>query len=253
MRAALNAGARRIILGLGGSATNDGGAGMAQALGALLADDNWLELEPGGIALNRLRYIETEDLDRFLEERPILAATDVRNPLLGPEGATHIYGPQKGASPEDIEKLERALQNYADVIEENLGVRVHDIPGAGAAGGLGAGLIAFCHAELRPGFDVIAETVRLRECIQGADLVITGEGRMDAQTQYGKTVVGVAEMAAREGVAVIAVPGARGEGWEAIAGLFEEVEPVGRSKKPVQALARAVERVLRRRQPGRTA
>jgi glycerate kinase len=253
IRAALDAGSRRIIVGLGGSATNDGGAGMAQALGAKLLDSRARQLALGGEALLELANIDTSGLDDRLAVTTVIGATDVRNPLLGPGGATYVYGPQKGASEEDVPELEAALQNYADVIERDLGIRVHDVPGAGAAGGLGAGLIAFLGAELRPGFELVAKTVHLRQRIRGAELVITGEGRLDEQTQYGKTVRGVATMAREEGVAVIAVPGALGEGWESIQMLFEAIEPAGKAPTPASALADSVERVLRARQPGRTA
>jgi glycerate kinase len=247
VRAALDAGSRRIIVGLGGSATNDGGAGMAQALGARLLDANGRELPPGGAALARLERIDVAGLDARLAECSVLGATDVRNPLIGPEGASMVYGPQKGATLEIARELDAAIAHYAEIIERDLGVPVADEPGAGAAGGLGAGLIAFLGAGIRPGIELVAEVVRLRERIRGADLVVTGEGRLDVQTQYGKTVAGVARMAKEEGVPVIAVPGALGDGWESVQALFEAIEPVDAQGDPARALADAVERVLRRR------
>lgn len=248
IRAALGAGSRRIIVGLGGSATNDGGAGMAQALGARLLDADGRELPPGGAALAGLDRIDVSALDARLAERSVLGATDVRNPLVGPEGASIVYGPQKGATPETARELDAALVHYAEVIERDLGVPVADEPGSGAAGGLGAGLIAFLGASIRPGIKLIAEVVRLRQRIRRADLVITGEGRLDGQTQYGKTVAGVARIAKEEGVPVIAVPGALGDGWESLQALFEAIEPAGDAQgDPAHALADAVERVLKRR------
>lgn len=245
--AAVDAGAVRIIVGVGGSATNDGGAGMAQALGVRLLDAEGRDLPPGGLPLSHLAHVDASDLDPRLAGSHVLCATDVRNPLVGREGASLIYGPQKGATLEVAQALDDALSRYSDVVERDLGVRVRDVAGAGAAGGLGAGLIAFLKAEIRPGFDLIAEIVRLRERIRGADLVITGEGRLDRQTQYGKTVAGVARMAGEEGVPAIAVPGALGDGWESVQPLFQAIEPADGLDHPAEALAAAAARVLKRR------
>lgn len=244
VRAALDAGATEIIVGLGGSATNDGGAGMAQALGARLLDADGHDLPPGGAALAGLNRIDISGLDPRLAAVNVLGATDVRNPLCGPEGASLVYGPQKGATPTIARELDAALRHYAEVIERDLGVSVAEVPGAGAAGGLGAGLIAFLHASIRPGIDVIAEAVRLPERIRGAGLVLTGEGRLDAQTAFGKTVAGVARIAAAEGVPVIAVPGSLGEGWESVRALFTAVEPASGDGAPGERLAAAVELAL---------
>ena len=223
---ALDAGARRLIIGLGGSATNDGGAGMATALGARLLDASGDEVPPGGVALARLHRVDASRLDPRIAGANAIGASDVTNPLCGPEGASYVYGPQKGASPAVVRELDAALENYARVIERDLGVAVRDLPGAGAAGGLGAGIIAFLGAEIRPGVDVVAEVVGLRERLEGADLVITGEGRLDGQTSYGKTVAGVARLAAAAGVPVIVVPGALGPGWEWALSVAVAVEPV---------------------------
>lgn len=248
VRAALEAGSRNIIVGLGGSATNDGGAGMAQALGAQLLDANGRELPAGGAALARLDRIDASGLDPRIAGCAVTGATDVRNPLTGPEGASQVYGPQKGAAPQTARELDSALARFAEVIERDLGVSVAEAPGAGAAGGLGAGLIAFLGAEIRPGFGVVADAVRLREHLRGAGLAITGEGRLDGQTQYGKTVAGVARMAREEGVPLVIVPGALGEGWESLRSLADVIEPAGESPGgPAGALMAAVERVLRRR------
>jgi glycerate kinase len=216
VRAALDAGCRRLIIGQGGSATNDGGAGMAQALGVRFLDADGGELPPGGAALARLERIDSSGLDPRLARCEVVAATDVMNPLCGPEGASLVYGPQKGASPEVARELAAAVRRYGEVVERDVGVRVLDVPGAGAAGGLGAGLIAFLGARIEPGVEVVALVVGLRERVRGADLVLTGEGRLDGQTGYGKTVAGVARIAAAEGVPVIVVAGTLGEGWERI-------------------------------------
>lgn len=244
IRAALGAGCRRMIVGLGGSATNDGGAGMAQALGVRLVDVQSRELPPGGAALARLDRIDVSGIDARVSACEVLGATDVRNPLCGPEGASAVYGPQKGASPEVVRELDEALRHHAEIIERDLGVSVAGLPGAGAAGGLGAGLIAFLGATISPGIDVIAEAVRLAERIRGADLVLTGEGRLDGQTAFGKTVAGVARIARTEGVPVIVVPGALGEGWESILPLVAAVEPATGDGEPARRLAVAVERAL---------
>jgi glycerate kinase len=216
VRAALDAGCRRLIVGQGGSATNDGGAGMAQALGVRFLDEGGGDLPPGGAALARLDRIDSSGLDPRLAGCDVVAATDVMNPLCGPEGASLVYGPQKGASPEVARELDAALRRYGEVVERDVGVSVLDMPGAGAAGGLGAGLIAFLGARIEPGVEVVAEVVRLRERVRGAALVLTGEGRLDGQTGYGKTVAGVARIAAAEGVPVVVVAGTLGEGWERI-------------------------------------
>ncbi len=226
VREALASGARRLIIGLGGSATNDGGAGLATALGVRLLDASGDEIPPGGVALAKLARIDASGLDPRIAGANVIGASDVTNPLCGPEGASCVYGPQKGASPEAVRELDAALENYARVIERDLGVAVRDVTGAGAAGGLGAGIIAFLGAEIRPGVDVVAEVVGLRERLDGAGLVITGEGRLDGQTRYGKTVAGVARLASEVGVPVIVVPGALGPGWEWALSVTVAVEPV---------------------------
>jgi glycerate kinase len=205
--AALDAGCRRIIVGVGGSATNDGGAGMAQALGARLLDDQGEELPAGGAALARLHRIDVSGLDSRIADCRVLVAVDVTNLLCGPTGASAVYGPQKGATPEIVGELDAALAHYAAVIERDLDVKVAELPGAGAAGGLPAGLVAFLGAEIRPGVDLIAEAAGLAERLARADVVLTGEGRLDAQTAYGKTVAGVARMAKERGLPVIALAG----------------------------------------------
>jgi glycerate 2-kinase len=205
--AALDEGARHIIIGIGGSATNDGGAGMVQALGGRLLDHRGQEIGPGGGSLSELADIDLSGLDARLKHVKIEVACDVDNPLTGPNGASAIFGPQKGALPEMVAVLDQNLQHYAAVIEQALGKQVKDIPGAGAAGGLGAGLLAFLNADLKRGVDIVLETVKFSEQIQGAALVITGEGRIDGQTIFGKTPVGVAKAAKRYHIPVIALAG----------------------------------------------
>lgn len=214
IRFALDAGAREFIIGIGGSATNDGGVGMASALGIRFLDAEGQPLPPGGEALARLASIDSRMCDPRLAESRFLAACDVSNPLCGPQGASAIYGPQKGATPEIVLRLDAALRRLAEVIARDLGTDVVDLPGSGAAGGLGAGLVAFLGAELRPGFPLIAAAARLAQRIRGADLVLTGEGRLDLQTAFGKTVAGVAAVAAEEGVPVITLAGGLSAGFE---------------------------------------
>jgi glycerate kinase len=238
--AALDAGCARIVVGLGGSATNDAGAGMAQALGAKLLDPDGRDLPPGGAALAALDRIDIAALDARLPQRDLVAAADVTNPLCGPDGASLVYGPQKGADADTARGLDAALRRFAEVVERDLGVSVLDEPGAGAAGGLGAGLIAFCGARIEPGATVVAETVGLRERLRGADLVLTGEGSLDRQTGFGKTVAGVARIAAEEGLPVLALAGVLGQGWEDVLALgVVGVEPIVPSLAGLQeALAR---------------
>lgn len=216
IRAALNAGCRRIIVGIGGSATNDGGAGMAQALGIKLVDSDGNPIPPGGGGLGQLQHIDASGVDPRVGESEILVASDVTNPLCGPQGAAAVYAPQKGATPEMVRELDRGLSRLAEVIRQDLGVEVADIPGAGAAGGLGAGLIAFLGAEIRPGIELVLEIVDLEKKIAGAQLVFTGEGQINFQSAYGKVPVGVARLAKRYGLPVVAIVGSVGSGAEAV-------------------------------------
>ena len=205
--AALDQGARHIIIGLGGSATNDGGTGMARALGVRFLDEAGREIEEGGGALERLAAIDVAGMDPRVSQCTIEVACDVENPLTGTTGASAIFGPQKGATPEMVEKLDRNLRHYADVVRRDLGKEIDVVPGAGAAGGLGGGLLAFTACELKRGVDIVLEAAKLADLVQDADLVITGEGRIDAQTIFGKTPIGVAKTAKRFGVPVIAFAG----------------------------------------------
>lgn len=207
IKAALDAGFTRIIIGIGGSATNDGGAGMAQALGFKFPDIKGNPIELGGGSLGELFTIDDSEVHPQLQSANITVACDVRNPLFGASGATYIYGPQKGATPEMLEILERNLIHYSGILQQKLGMNVSEIPGAGAAGGLGAGLMAFCKAELVPGFELVSKLTNLEKHIGQASLVFTGEGKIDSQTAFGKTISGVAQLAKKYQVPAIALAG----------------------------------------------
>lgn len=240
--AAAQSGATRIIVGIGGSATNDGGAGMARAFGYRFLDASGAELPEGGAALARLHRLDGQTDPRLA--RPVIdVACDVRNPLLGPEGASAIYGPQKGATPAMVAELDAALGRYADVVERFVGRNVRDVPGAGAAGGLGAGLIAFLDAQLRSGAELVLGAARFAERLGSADLVITGEGRIDAQSVYGKLTQAVVDAATAAGVPVAIVAGGTGPGHEALrdrgVGEIEISAPEGMPL--AEAMARAEE------------
>lgn len=206
---ALDKGAKAIILGLGGSATVDGGAGMAQALGVRLLrkDKKPLEGYASGGLLDTIAHIDMSGIDPRIKGTRITLASDVENPLTGRKGAAYVFGPQKGATPKMVEVLDRNLKSLARVIKKELGIDVAALPGAGAAGGLGAGLVAFTGAKLRSGIELVVEATRLKDYLKGADLVITGEGRVDFQTAFGKTPAGVAKAAKRFRIPVIAIGG----------------------------------------------
>ncbi|PRB51115.1 glycerate kinase [Pseudomonas sp. MYb2] len=214
IRAALDAGAQRVILAIGGSATNDGGAGTMQALGVKLLDAQNQTLVPGGLALAQLARVDISELDPRLAHVRFDIAADVNNPLCGPHGASAIFGPQKGASPAQVQQLDQALGHFADLCAEALDKDVRDEPGCGAAGGLGFAAKAFLGAQFKAGVEVVAELVGLAEAVKGADLVITGEGRFDAQTLRGKTPFGVARIAKQHNVPVIVIAGTLGEGYQ---------------------------------------
>ena len=243
LRATLDAGHRRIIVGVGGSATNDGGAGLAQALGARLLDGEGRELPPGGGALARLARIDIAGLDPRLREAAVIVAADVTNPLCGPQGASLVYGPQKGASEEIARALDAALARYAEVVRRELGIDVLEAPGAGAAGGLAAGLIAFCGARVRSGFEVVAEAVGLADRVRRAGLVLTGEGRLDRQSAFGKTTVGVAGLAREAGKPVVALVGSvEGDYAKEAARLFDAVFALTPDPaSPGEAISRAAD------------
>lgn len=216
IRSALDHGARHIILALGGSATNDGGAGMLAALGVRWLDACGQPLPPGGGALAQLAHIDSSALDPRLAECRFDIACDVDNPLCGPHGASAIFGPQKGADAAMVAQLDQALAHYGRQLERHTGHAIATVPGAGAAGGMGAAALAFFPCQLRRGIDIVLDSVGLDAALEGADLVITGEGRLDGQTVFGKTPIGVARRAKRHGLPVIAIGGSLGDGVEAV-------------------------------------
>ena len=216
VRAALELGLRKLVVGIGGSATNDGGTGLARALGVRFLDAAGSDLPEGGAALARLARIELSGLDPRLASAEVMVACDVDNPLTGPRGASAVYGPQKGATPEVVRELDAALSHYAVVARAATGRDVANLPGAGAAGGLGAGLLFFTPARLRPGVGLVLEATDFDARVRGADLVITGEGRTDFQTAMGKAPVGVAAAAKRHGVPVVCLAGGLGDGADEV-------------------------------------
>lgn len=257
IKEALDRGYTRVIVGLGGSATNDGGAGMACVLGARLLDAAGHPLPDGGAGLARLAHIDVSHLLPKLAEATVIGATDVTNPLCGPTGASAVYGPQKGASPEVVAELDAALRNFADVVRRDLGQEVLDRPRAGAAGGMGAGLLAFAGAELRSGIDLVCDVLGFDRILEGAALVITGEGRADRSTIYDKAPVGVARHAMARAVPTILLAGSLGPGYQelyqhGIAGIvciadrpmpFEE--SLGRTAELLEGAAERALRLLR--------
>ncbi len=213
---ALDAGFSDFIIGVGGSATNDGGAGMIQAMGGKLTDANGDDLARGGIALSNLANIDVAGLDPRMSGVNVVVACDVNNPLCGPRGASAIFGPQKGATSEDVQELDAALANFAEVIAKDLHTDVAEIPGAGASGGLGAGLMGFFDARLRLGADIVLEAVGLDKHLEDADLVIVGEGQFDRSTVFNKSPVAVAQRAKRRGTPVIGIAGSLGAGFREV-------------------------------------
>jgi len=255
IRAALDHGVRRIIVGIGGSATVDGGTGMAAALGVKFLDAEGRQIARccGG-SLAEIRDIDVGGLDPRIEDTEILVACDVTNPLTGPDGAARTYAPQKGATAEQTEQLEEGLCALAHLVRERLGADVLSLPGGGAAGGLGAGLVAFLGARLQSGVETVMDAVRLPEKMAGSDLVITAEGRLDWQSAFGKTVAGVATAAWEQGIPVVALAGSLGQGYDHI---YEQgvcaAFPILDRPMPLDAalaearplLARAAESVMR--------
>ena len=213
---ALDAGFTEFIIAIGGSATNDGGAGMVQAMGARLTDRDGQELPRGGIALTDLAKIDVSDLDVRMAGANVVVACDVNNPLCGPQGASAIFGPQKGASSEDVRELDSALANFAGVIARDLRTDVAEIPGAGASGGLGAGLMGFFDARLRLGADIVLDAVNIDTHLDGADLIIVGEGQFDRSTVFNKSPVAVAQRAKKTGIPVIGIAGSLGAGYREV-------------------------------------
>jgi glycerate 2-kinase len=216
-------GVKEVVAGIGGSATNEGGAGMAQALGYRLLAPGGRDIDPGARGLAMLDRIITAGFDPAWKDVKVRVACDVTNPLTGPNGATYVYGPQKGADAGSLKALDRALEHFAEIIQRDLGKSVANVPGSGAAGGTGAGLIAFLGAELVSGAGLIVEAAGLDKALVGADLVITGEGRIDGQTAFGKAPGEVARRAKRAGVPVLVVAGMKGAGWD-------QLTPIGISR-----------------------
>lgn len=207
MADALKRNAKKLVIGIGGSATNDGGTGMAAALGARFLDGDGRPIDPSGGTLHRIERIQMNEMKNRLESIEVEVICDVDNPLLGPEGASRVYAPQKGASPDDVDRLEEGMRHLAKVVKRELGKEMDSLPGGGAAGGLGAGLFAFAGGSLKPGADVVLELLDVAHAVEGVDLVITGEGCLDGQTLSGKLPARVAALAQEKGVACVALAG----------------------------------------------
>ncbi len=214
--AAISSGARRLIVGIGGSATNDGGAGLGQALGFRLLDEEGRDLQPGGGNLGKLSRIDSSGRTHDLDGIDVAVACDVTNPLCGPSGASAVYGPQKGADAKMVETLERSLAHFAMVVDRDLGAAIKDLPGSGAAGGLGGGLVAFAGGKLAPGIELVIKAVGLEARLAQADLCLTGEGSLDGQSAFGKTAVGVARLARSLHCPTLALAGSIGSGASAV-------------------------------------
>ncbi|WP_434578087.1 glycerate kinase [Thermoanaerobacterium thermosaccharolyticum] len=214
IKEALDKGCRKFIIGLGGSATNDGGAGMIQALGVKLLDEDGKDIPYGGGNLHKLKKIDISSIDKRVYESSFIVASDVTNPLCGENGASYVYGPQKGATPEMVEILDDNLRHYASVVKETLGKDFSDVPGAGAAGGLGFSLMAFLNAKIRSGIDIVMEASNIDEKVKSCDIVITGEGNTDFQTAYGKAPAGIARIAKKYGKPVVVLSGGLGKNYK---------------------------------------
>jgi glycerate kinase len=254
IKACLDGGAKKIIVGVGGSATVDGGAGMAMALGAKLLDKFDKPIESGGEGLKHLFRIDCSQLDSRIKRTKFIVASDVDNPLLGKQGAARVYAAQKGATPKMVGELEKYLTNFAQVVKKDLGVEVANLPGAGAAGGLGAGLAAFLNARIEQGVDIVIKAWGLKEKMKNADLVFTGEGSIDRQTLYGKVPFGVAKIAKKYGVPVIAIAGNVEDGAyilleygiEAIFSTTPRIMTLAEIRKnPGQLITNTVEQIMR--------
>lgn len=243
IRAAMDEGIREFIVGIGGSATNDGGMGMAQALGIAFLDETGRNVGLGGQYLSEVRKIILDGLDPRIRESKITVICDVTNPLTGPRGATAVYGPQKGATKEMLDILEKGMINYAEVIRRQLGMDMNKIPGSGAAGGLGAALTGFLGAELKPGIDAVMEFIDFDSLLDDADLVVTGEGRIDEQSVFGKVPVGVAGRCRKKNVPVVAIAGMMGDKAQAVydCGISSIMTTVSRDMSLEEVLSHAEE------------
>lgn len=248
IRAAMDNDATRIIVGIGGSATCDGGIGMAAALGYRFLDETGTPVEPVGGSLNAIVSIDRRNIDARLDDISVAVACDVTNPLTGDNGASVVYSPQKGATPQQVTRLDSGLANLARVIQKDLGIAIADMPGAGAAGGLGGGLHAFLGAELKPGIDLVIDLVGLEDCIAGSDLVLTAEGRIDRQTRFNKAPAGVARTAKAAGVPCIAICGGVGDGIELLYDIgFDAVFSICRGPQSLAEAIRDADGLLARR------
>lgn len=216
IKKALDDGCRNFILAIGGSATNDGGIGMLQALGMKLLDESGKEVGFGGEELDRIVKIDDSEFDDRISKSSFLIASDVQNPLIGPDGASYVFGPQKGATPEMVELLDKKMESWANVVEKVTGISLHNRPGAGAAGGIGGAFQAFFPAEMRRGIDIVIEYTGLSKKLHGADVVFTGEGQIDFQTASGKTPMGVAQEAQKHGIPTIVITGSIGKGIDTL-------------------------------------
>jgi len=243
IKAALDEGIREFIIGIGGSATNDGGIGAAQALGVRFLDSRGNDVGFGGQHLARICTIDAEAMDPRIKGSKITVICDVSNPLTGPNGATAVYGPQKGASEEMLKALEEGMKNYEEVIKRFSGKDIGSTPGAGAAGGLGAALMCFFGASLKPGIDTVLDYVGFDRLLEGVDLVVTGEGRIDGQSVFGKVPVGIAQRCKSKGVKVAAIVGSIGpEAWKVYDhGIFSIMPTVNRDMSLEEALNNAVD------------
>ena len=255
IKKALDMGCRKICIGIGGSATNDAGAGMAQALGVRFLDQDGKELPPGGGALGQLARIDCSAVDPRLQETEILVMCDVNNPLCGPQGASRIYGPQKGATPNMVLELDKNLEHFADIVEKDLKIDARNYPGAGAAGGLGMGLMCFTGARLVRGIDAILDLSAFDKELEIADVVITGEGKLDQQTMRGKVIFGVLERCEKMNIPVVAVCGrvtdegrqAFGKRFRAIVAATDETVPLDLAMKNAKSLLTgATERIVKK-------
>jgi len=254
IKASLEYGCKKIFIGIGGSATNDGGAGMAMALGAKLIDGQGRLVDVGGKFLSEIHSIDLSDFDPRIYDCEITVISDVENPLCGKNGASYIYGPQKGADPSMVNQLDLNLLHFGNLLELYFKKEVVKVPGAGAAGGLGAGLLAFCNARIKPGFETISDIVKLENAILKADIIFTGEGKMDYQTTFGKTPAGVARLSMKHNKRVIGIAGSLGEGYQELykfgfQGIFpicEKPQSLDYSIKNARMLIiNAVERIIR--------
>ena len=249
IRYALDAGYRKFIIGLGGSATNDGGLGLLQALGMKFLDDNGEPIGSGGGALRTLSLIDNSDFDSRVDDSRFIVACDVDNPFIGENGASTIFGPQKGADPETVEFLDRCLHRFADVIEIQFGLSLHDAEGAGAAGGVGGAFRAFFPSEMKKGIEVVLDAIQFEERISDADLILTGEGKTDVQTLAGKTPFGIAKAAHKKGIPVILISGILEDGLE-LESYFEGLHSVAEEGISIEESIRNAAELLAKRTEG---